>query len=112
MCVALENYSPDCAVGAQFDLNFKAAAGLVNTCGLSRPTTLRATSQLLPVTVPYRWEGQNYSVPLDKHNNELGGGQLWYNYTLPANGGSWEYDNSGENSPAESGLVFSYAPCP
>jgi len=118
LCVTIENLSnAHCAVGAQFDLNFQRATGVVNTCGSNQPQELRLTSDSWPLRAPFAVNGTTFSVPLE--DNTWGGspGYLnqtfeWYNYTFPANTGAWEYDVLSQTSSTGSGLVFSYSPCP
>jgi hypothetical protein len=117
LCAAIENLSNGhCAVGAQFDLNFQRATGVVNTCGLSQPQVLRLTSDSWPLRAPFVDNGTTFSVPLD--DNAWGGSPEylnqtfeWYNYTFPANTGTWQYDDLSQTSSTGSGLVFSYSPC-
>ncbi len=112
LCTTIENYSPDCAVGALFNLNFQSATGVVNTCGSSQPQVIRLTSQGMPLDAPFSWNGQTHSVPLNLANSASGGSLVWYNYTFPANTGIWQYDNLAQTSSTGAGLVFSYSPCP
>lgn len=117
LCAQIENTSYlSCAVGAQFDLNFHKATGVVDTCGSTQGQVLRVFSQAWPVTVPFRWNGQSHSVPFNpngENNANYGNGTYaWYNYTFPANGGIWQYDDLTQTSRTGAGLVFSYSPCP
>ena len=103
---------PTCAISAVFDINFSSATGAVDTCGSEAPQSLNLTSQAMPVTIPFTWNGMNYSIPTNELNNATGGTVTWYNYTFPANGGVWQYDKLADTSSTGAGLVFSYSPCP
>jgi hypothetical protein len=117
LCAQIENTSYlSCAVGAQFDPNFHVASGTVDTCGSTGEQVVRISSQEWPVTAPFRWNGHSHLVPLDpsgaNSQSYANGTYAWYNYSFPANGGVWQYDNLAETSSTGAGLVFSYAPCP
>jgi len=117
LCAAVENSTyAGCAVGAEFDMNFRYATGSVNTCGSSQSQVLQIRSESWPVDVPFSLGGQVHTVPIDPSGaNGRGyanGTYAWYNYTFPADGGIWQYDNLAETSSTGAGLVFSYAPCP
>jgi hypothetical protein len=116
LCAQVENVSySSCAVGSEFDMNFEKATGTVNTCGSTEDRVLTLESLGWPVIVPFQRNGQSYSVPLDASGmnsaNYANGTFAWYNYTFPANGGIWQYDNLAETSSMGAGLVFSYSPC-
>ncbi len=117
LCAQVQNttYSA-CGVGAQFDLNFHEASGMVNTCGSTQGHVVRDFSQGWPVTAPFIWNGHSNVVPLDPNGansaNYANGTYAWYNYTFPANGGIWQYDDLTKTSSTGAGLVFSYSPCP
>ena len=117
LCAEVENSSDSaCAVGAQFDLDFHEATGTVNTCSQDQAQIVSVFSQEWPVTAPFDRNGHSYSVPLDPSAENTAsysnGTYAWYNYTFPANGGIWQYDNLAETSSTGAGLVFSYSPCP
>lgn len=117
LCSAVEETSyGSCAVGGQFDINFEKATGTVDTCGVNQPQVVRLASQEWPVTAPFIWNDQSFSVPLNLTGmNGVGwsnGTFAFYNYTFPANGGVWQYDDLSETSSTGAGLVFSYASCP
>jgi hypothetical protein len=117
LCAQVQNTSyASCGVGAQFDINFKKATGTVNTCGSSQGQILPVFSQQWPVTTPFSLNSHTFSVPLDPSGensaNYANGTYAWYNYSFPANGGVWQYDNLAETSTTGAGLVFSYSPCP
>lgn len=117
LCTEVENTSNlSCGVGAEFDMNFRTSAGKVDTCGSTQNQALQIVSTGWPVTAPFRWHGQSYTVPLDPsgRNSEsyTNGTEEWYNYTFPANGGIWQYDNLAETSTTGAGFVFAYSPCP
>ena len=117
LCEQVQNTSYlSCGVGAQFDLNFHAATGTVDTCGSTQGQVVRDFSQGWPVTSPFEWQGHSISVPLDPSGansaNYANGTYAWYNYTFPANGGVWQYDDLAQTSSTGAGLVFWYSPCP
>jgi hypothetical protein len=117
MCSQVENNSNlSCGVGARFDMNFTSTSGVVNTCGSSQPNHLSAKSDAWPVRAPFKFEGVTYSLPVDPSATNsahwANGTTSWYNYTFPANTGSWAYDNLANTSQTGAGLVFSYSPCP
>jgi hypothetical protein len=117
LCASVENTSyAGCAVGAQFDVNFQTLTGTVDTCGETQDLVLPVKSVGWPITVPYQRGGRSYTVPLqtDWQNsaNYTNGTEAWYNYTFPANGGIWQYDNLSQTSSTGAGLAFSYSPCP
>ncbi len=117
LCKQVENSTyASCAVGTQFDMNFVRATGSVNTCGQATGQVIRWRSQEWPVDVPVILNGQAHSVPIDPSGANKGdwanGTYAWYNYTFPANGGVWQYDNLSETSSTGAGLVFSYSACP
>jgi len=111
LCTSIEGYLPDCAVGAQFDVNFHTETGKVDTCGSSQTQVISLVSQGMAVNVPYVWNGESYSVPLDRSNNATGGILISYSYSFPANTGVWEYDDLAQTSSTGDGLVFSFIPC-
>ena len=116
LCADVENTTyAGCAVGAEFDLNIQATSGEVNTCGSGQSQILRVTSQTWPVLAPFDTDGKQVSVPLTPSgatgNGYSNGTFAWYNYTFPANGGVWQYDNLADTSSTGAGLVFSYSPC-
>jgi hypothetical protein len=117
LCSAVENSSyGSCAVGAQFDLNFEVDSGTVDTCGVNQNQVLRLMSDGWSVLAPFQLNNQSYAVPLDPSGsntvNYANGTYAFYNYTFPANGGIWQYDNLSQTSNTGAGLVFSYSPCP
>ena len=117
LCNEVENTSYNgCAVGAQFDVNFDRATGTVDTCGSSQDQVIRDHSQAWPVTTPYHHDGQTTLIPIDPAGTNspgyANGTYAWYNYTFPANGGIWQYDDLAQTSSTGAGLVFSYSPCP
>jgi hypothetical protein len=117
LCAQVENTSyAGCAVGAQFDMNFQKETGSVDTCGEVQNQVLPVQSVGWPIAVPYLRGGHSYSVPLEtsweNSANYANGTYAWYNYTFPANGGVWQYDNLAQTSSTGAGLVFSYSPCP
>ncbi len=117
LCKAVENSSyGSCAVGAQFSMDFERATGTVDTCGSSQGQVLRDFSQTWPVAAPFVRNGQPISVPIDPNGANsasfANGTYSWYNYTFPANGGIWRYDDLTQTSSTGAGLVFSYSPCP
>jgi hypothetical protein len=116
LCAQVQNTSYlACGVGAQFDLNFHATTGTVNTCGSTQGQVVRVFSEGWPVTAPFVWNGHSSIVPLDPSGensaNYANGTYAWYNYTFPANGGIWQYDDLAQTSNTGAGLVFSYSPC-
>lgn len=117
LCRELENTTyTGCAVGAQFDMNFHASTGAIDTCGQPNGTVLRVFGTSWPITAPFESSGHSEAVPLldqnwtnpSYHNVTY----AWYNYTFPANGGVWQYDNLSQTSETGAGLVFAYSPCP
>lgn len=117
LCLQVENSTdPSCAVSTQFDVNYHAETGEVDTCGSNQAQILRARSTAWPVEVPFNWAGTNYTVPVSPGGTDsasyANGTVAWYNYTFPAYGGIWDYDNLSRTSSTGAGLVFSYAPCP
>jgi hypothetical protein len=117
MCSQVENNrNLSCGVGARFDMNFTSASGVVDTCGSSQPRTLSTKSDAWPVRAPFVFKGVTYSLPVDLSATNsahwANGTTSWYNYTFPANTGTWTYDNLTETSATAAGLVFSYSPCP
>jgi hypothetical protein len=117
LCKEVENSSDgSCAVGAHFDLNFSEGSGTVDTCGSTQGQVLLISSQEWPVTAPFEWNGHSLTVPLDPNGensaNYANGTYAFYNYTFPANGGVWQYDDLAQTSSTGAGLVFSYSPCP
>jgi hypothetical protein len=116
LCREIQNTSDsECGVGAEFNVNFERATGLVNTCGSRTATVLPFESRSWPVTVPFRTGGRTLTVPLDplgpNPSTYSNGTFAWYNYTFPANTGVWQYDDLSQTSETGAGLVFSYAPC-
>ena len=117
LCLEVENSTyGSCAMSTQFDLNFERTSGTVDTCGKSQDQVLQLSSQAWPVTTPFEWNNRSYSVPFDPDGAGSpgygNGTEAWYNYTFPANGGIWEYDNLSDTSSTGAGLVFSYSACP
>ncbi len=117
LCEQVENSTnSSCGVGAQFDMNFVGASGEIDTCGTVLGQTLHIRSDAWPVTAPFRWGHRTYTVPLDTAGPDSqfysNGSTSWYNYSFPANGGIWQYENVTQVSSTGAGLVFSYAPCP
>lgn len=117
LCAQVENTSyADCGVGAQFNISFEKVSGTINTCGSLQNRVLPVFSQQWPVTAPYPFSGHTYSVPLDltglNSANYANGTYAWYNYTFPANGGIWQYDDLSQTSLTGAGLAFMYSPCP
>jgi len=116
LCSEVENTSyAGCAVGTQFDMNFQTATGSVDTCGQSQGQVLDWKSDTWPVRVPFEHGGQVESVPVDPsgadQNGYSNGTYAYYNYTFPANGGVWHYDDLAVTSNTGAGLTFSYSPC-
>lgn len=117
LCKEVENSSyASCAVGTQFDMNFVRATGTVNTCGQATGQVIHWRSQAWPTDVPVTENGRSYTVPIVPSGADRGdwanGTYAWYNYTFPAKGGVWQYDNLAETSSTGAGLVFSYTACP
>jgi len=117
LCRSVENSTDaSCAFGAEFDFNFQRSTGVVDTCGLDQSQQIRLTSQAWALYAPFSWNDHAYSVPIDISGTNSAtysnGTYAWYNYTFPANGGVWQYDNLAETSSTGAGLVFSYSPCP
>lgn len=117
LCKDVENSSsPNCGVGARFDMNFSRSAGTVDTCDSVEPKVLHDVSYAWPVSAPYEFEGHSHLVPLNPSPpNNAGwsnGTTSWYNYTFPADAGIWDYDNLTQTSSLGAGLVFTYSPCP
>lgn len=117
LCSEVENVSnPTCGVSATFDLNFETASGTVDTCGRPTGETISLKSLAWPESVPFSWKGVQYEIPLypDGGSNPSfsNGTYAGYNYTFPANGGIWKYDNLADTSATGAGLVFSYSRCP
>jgi hypothetical protein len=117
LCAEVENTSNShCGAGAQFRLSFQSVSGTIDTCGSTLNRTLPIFSTQWPVVAPFEASGHTYSVPLDpgadNSANYANGTYGWYNYTFPANGGVWQYDNLAQTSSTGAGLVFSYSPCP
>ena len=106
---ALLGELPDCAVSSTFDLNFSAAAGVVDTCGKAVATTMHIVGQQLAINVPFDWNGTPLSVPTGP--SSASGMTGWFNYTFPAAGGIWDYDTLAGVTGGGSGLVFSYSSC-
>ncbi len=116
LCERVQNTSySGCGVGAQFDLNFQSPSGELDTCGESSPAQLDVSSIGWPTTAPFSIRGGVSEVPLsfagDNAPGFSNGTAAWYNYTFPANGGIWQYQNLAETSATGAGLVFSYASC-
>jgi hypothetical protein len=116
LCAQVENTSNlSCGVGAEFDLDFSTATGIVDTCGSTQGQALQIVSKEWPVTAPFFWNAHTYTVPLDPGGrdsaNFANGTEAWYNYTFPANEGVWQYDNLAETYGTGAGLVFNYSPC-
>jgi len=101
--------APTCAVSSVFDLNFTHGSGNVDTCGQARPSSMNLTGQPMEVGVPFVWKGTSYSVPVGP--SPVSGMTAWFNYTFPANGGMWEYQDLPGYAGGTSGLVFSYTDC-
>ena len=99
----------NCAVSADFDLNFSTPEGMVDTCG-STAAALDVVGQQLAFSIPFTWNGVSRSVPAAQ--SSVSGMIGWFNYTFPANGGIWQYDTLPGVNDSGSGLVFSYSPCP
>jgi hypothetical protein len=97
-------------------MNFQSATCTVDTCGSSHAQVLRIESEVWPVTDPFRLNGATHSVPIDPSGTDstsyANGTYAFYNYTFPADGGIWQYDNPAQTSSTGAGLVFSYLPCP
>lgn len=105
----LINESPDCAVSAEFDLNFSHAEAMVDTCGVSVPTILKVTGGQFVAKIPFSSNGVSSQVPVGL-SAEVGA-TAWFNYTFPANGGVWQYQSLPGIESSNSGLVFSYSSC-
>jgi len=101
--------APTCAISSVFDLNFTRASGEVDTCGQARPSSMSLTGQPLEVGIPFVWKGTSYSVPVGP--SPVSGMAAWFNYTFPADGGIWEYQDLSGYAGGTSGLVFSYSTC-
>lgn len=117
LCKLIENTSyQDCAIGAQFDMNFQSPTGTVDTCGMSQDQVLRDRSEGWPISASFQQGRHAYTIPLDPSGensaNYANGTYAWYNYTFPADGGIWQYDNLADTSDTGAGLVFAYSPCP
>jgi len=117
LCREVENTSyQGCAVGTYFDMNFLKASGVVNMCGVPTSRIMEYRSNAWPVQTPFDYGGRDYSVPIDPTDGNAAGFSngtyAWYNYTFPADGGVWQYDDLQETSPTGAGLVFRYSPCP
>ena len=124
LCHAVFGYRPDCATTATWDINLTSPIGVVDTCGSVTDQTLHEQGPGVPVRVPFKWAGQNYAVPVDwtqwypgsavisspTNPFESSGVHGWYNYTFPANTGSWGYGHLGDMS--DGALAFSFTPCP
>lgn len=117
LCLELENSSySSCAVSAQFDLNFVRATGQVDTCASGTAEVASVSSDGWPSVVPFPYDGSVHLVPLEIQNwtdpTWQNDSVTWYNYTFPAHGGIWQYDNLSQTSSTGAGLVFKYSPCP
>lgn len=126
MCGAF-GYRPTCAPTATWDINLSLPVGSINTCSTATSQRLNESGSGTPVSVPFRWEGKNYSVPVDwdlvYYDGHVGspgignsppietaGVQAWYNYTFLPDTGEWEYGYLPDMS--SGALVFSYTSCP
>jgi len=117
LCEQVQNTTYlNCGLGAGFSLNFVSATGSVDTCGSSQPRELSISSVNWPVTAPFVSNGRTAEVPLHVpgvDSQGYGNGSVaWYNYTFPANGGMWQYDDLSQTAETGAGLVFSYLACP
>jgi hypothetical protein len=104
------NESSNCAVSSTFDLNFTQANGEVNTCGKMNPELMDVKGSQLAVRIPFSLNGSGYSIPIGP--SPPSGMIGWFNYTFPADGGVWQYESLPGVDSMNSGLVFSYSPCP
>lgn len=117
LCAELElTPNPDCGVSAVFDMNFTKSSGSVDTCGKDSSQTLSLSIKAWPAGVPYLWNGDVQLVPYEPRGPPgsayVYGTYAGYNYTFPAEGGIWHYDNLGETGGTGAGLSFSYTACP
>ena len=99
----------DCAMSTTFNLNFTVASGSINTCGKAGSFSMDLTGQELSVRVPFYWDSTLHYVPTGPV--PLTGMTAWFNYTFPANGGIWQYQELPGYAGGTSGLVFSYSAC-
>lgn len=111
LCRTVENYSANCAEGSDFNVSYLAQSGRLSTCGSSSSGELNSVGPRLPVVFPFRWGGVEYNIPTVDPNNALGGTMIWYNYTFPANGGTWLYDSLTDRYPDGAGFSFAFTPC-
>lgn len=77
----------------------------VSTCGgppFMRPMII---SSRLTLDFPVEIDGRNYTVPYDLPVEQL------FNYTFPANFGTWQIDNLSTPGERGGGWAFSYSPC-
>lgn len=99
----------NCAVSSTFDINFTTPTGVISTCGTSVSARIAIEGSQLAANVPFEWNGSTHSVPIGV--SPQAGLFGWFNYTFPANTGTWQYDSLPGLDGTASGLVFSYAPC-
>jgi hypothetical protein len=111
LCLNVTGYPSNCGVGSSFNINFRQTTGTINTCDLAQSQIIDITSEQMPVDIPFTWHGVSYAVSAEVSNTANNGTFAWYNYTFPAGGGIWQYDNLAQTSNTGAGLVFSYRAC-
>jgi len=111
LCQLVLNATPRCAGSVTFDVGFAYATGEIDTCGSPSPSHLSVKSHSLPVGVPFNITGRAGTARASLENGPAGSIDVWYNYTFPANGGVWLYDDLSITSKLGAGLAFSYSSC-
>ncbi len=120
--------NPTCASTTTFELDYTSPAGVVDTCGQSKPTVLPQEAQATKSLVPFEHDGIASQVPVNPtYFYDLpapdgmypgpptigtAGATGWFNYTFPEDGGIWDYSYGQSLLGANAGPAFSYAPCP
>ena len=77
----------------------------VSTCGGGAETAF-VRSNLLKTGVPFRWNGQQFTVTMTLPVVQD------FTYRFPANFGTWQIDNLSASGGPGGGWAFAYSPCP